>query len=186
MNGQTILFLEREGGSRMVQAGDMVDPAYRVEAIERNRALLRYLPLDVVQVMAFGAGGMEQAAPPPIAALGRGPLFVELPEEVQVGREHSIALGITPGSGAASATIELTYDAEALSVSGARIVQPGRALVEVSAQDATRAKELRLRAIAQTTAQTEIGIAVTAFDAQGKRVELPGIPTQHVVTLIDY
>jgi hypothetical protein len=185
VSGKAILFLEREGGSRMVQAGDTVDTAYRVEAIERNRVLLRYLPLDVVQVMAFGAGGMEQAAIPLLAPLARGPLFVELPDAVPLGVELPVALGIPPGSAAARATIELTYDAEVLSLSGARIVRPGRALVEVSAQDATRAKEIRLRAIAETTEHTEIGIVVTAFDAQGKSVEVRGIPALHTVNFIE-
>src|SRR5687768_1027094 len=53
VNGKAIVFLEQQHRSVMVAAGDIVDGAYRVEAVQRDRALLRYLPLDVVQVMPF-------------------------------------------------------------------------------------------------------------------------------------
>lgn len=186
VNGQAIVFLELPHHSVMLAAGDLVDGAYRVEAIERNRVLLRYLPLDVLQPLSFGAGGEAlPAGRPALPPSARGPLFVNLPDEVPLGEERPLLFGIAPGSAAARASIEIDYDEQELSVSGARIVRPGKALVEVSAQDPTRAKEIRLRAIAATALHAEIGIAVTAFDAQGKRIEVRSIPALHIVNLID-
>ena len=181
VNGKWIVFLEQKHRSFMVGPGDLIDGAYRVEAVERNRALLRYLPLDVVQVLPFGGAGEAPAAAPV-----RGPLFVHVPEQLLLGRERAVPVGIAPGSGAAKATIELTYDAQVLSVRGAKIVQPGKAVVEVNAaQPATPASQLRMKPIVEEGAQTEIGVHVTAFDGQGKKLELRGIPAVHVVNLID-
>jgi hypothetical protein len=185
VNGKAVLFLDRQHRSVMVGIGEVVEGMYRVEAVERNRAVLRYLPLDVAQVMAFGsAGAVAQPAVPAVPPLARGPLFVNVPGELPLGRELPVALGIPPGSAAAKATIEITYDADALSISGAKILRPGRALVEVNATP-TPSKHVHLKAIAEEAVQTEIGIEVIAFDAQGKSVEIRGLPAQHIISLGD-
>jgi hypothetical protein len=188
VNGKPIVFLEQKHRSVMVARGDVVDGAYRVEAVERNRALLRYLPLDVVQVLPFGAAG--EANLPALASVdsaAQAPLFVHVPDRLLLGRERPLPVGIAPGSPAAKATVEVTYDAEVLRVRGAKIVQPGKAVLEVSAaQPLAPTSQLRVKPIVEEGAQTtEIGIHVTAFDRQGKKLEVRGIPAVHVIDLID-
>jgi hypothetical protein len=183
VNGRAVLFLERQNQSVPVHVGDVVQGLYRIEALERNHAVLRYLPLDVPQVMAYRSPGLPEPLvatfPPP----AQGPLFVNLPDEAPLGQEVQVALGIPPGSPAARATIELTYDAAVLSVTGARIVRPGRALIEVSKADPAGSKQIRLKAIAEETVLTEIGIEVTALDAYGKSIAV-AIPAQHLISLV--
>jgi hypothetical protein len=186
LNGKAILFLEQKHRSVMVARGDVVDGAYRVEALEPNRALLRFLPLDVVQVLPFGAAGA--AAFPAMAsapAYAQAPLYLQVPDQLLLGRERTVPVGIVPGSPASNATIELTYDAEVLSVRGAKILHPGKAVVEVSATQVPSANSLRVKPIVEEGLQTEIGIHVTAFDGQGKKLEVHGIPAVHVISLID-
>ena len=187
LNGKAIVFLEQKHRSLMVGPGDLIDGAYRVEAVERTRALLRYLPLDVVQVLPFGPGGESNLpAVASIASPAQAPLFVHVPDKLLLGRERPLPVGIAPGSPAAKATIEVTYDAGVLSVRGAKIVQPGKAVVEVSAaQPLQPANQLRVKPIVEEGVQTEIGIHVTAFDGQGKKLEVRGIPAVHVINLID-
>lgn len=183
VNGKAIVFLDHQHRSVMVGAGDIVEGAYRVEAVERDRALLRYLPLDVVLVMPFGPAGA--VAQPVVAAapqFARDPLFVNVPDQVPLGQARPLALAIPPGSAAAKATIDLTYDADALAITGAKIVRPGRARVEMNAQTQTPS-QVQLKAVAEESVQTEIGIEVMAVDAQGKSVEVRGIPAQHIISL---
>ena len=186
VDGEAVLFLDRENRTLLVQVGDVVDGAYRVESLVHNRAVLRYLPLDMPQVLAFGGEGTPEPAPVVVATpqRPRDPLLVNVPDAAPFGKEVPLALAIPPGSPAAKATVELTYDAEALSVLGARVVRPGRALVEVNAQDTTRASQVRLKPIGEETVLTEISIEVTAVDAQGKSVEVR-VPSQHFISLVE-
>jgi len=186
VDGEAVLFLDRENRTLLVQVGDVVDGAYRVESLVHNRAVLRYLPLDMPQVLAFGGEGTSEPAPVMVAAPQRrqDPLLVNVPDAAPFGKEVPLALAIPSGSPAAKATVDLTYDAEALSVLGARVVRPGRALVEVNAQDTTRASQVRLKPIGEETVLTEISIEVTAVDAQGKSVEVRA-PSQHFISLVE-
>jgi hypothetical protein len=179
VNGKPVLFLERANRSLLVEVGDIVDGTYRLEALERNRAVLRYLPMDTAQVMVFGSP--EMASPAPAVARQRlqGPLIVDVPDEVPVDREVAVVLGIPPGSTAAKATVQLNYDENALSITGARIVRPGRVVVEVSSQDPTPSKELRLKALDTQASSTEIGIDVMAVDAQGRSLAVR-LPPHHI------
>ena len=93
-----------------------------------------------------------------------------------------MAVTIPPGSAAAKATLELTYDAEALSVIGAKVVRPGRAVFEVSTQDRGASNRLRLKAIGEENALTEISIEAIAFDARGQNVPVR-LPSQHIISL---
>ena len=181
VDGTPFLFLDSPGRSRMVHVGDTVDGAYQVESIQRNRAALRYLPLGVLQVMAFGQPG-EPDRLPTVAVVAQGPLVVNVPEEAPLGREIPVAVTIPPGSAAAKATLELTYDAEALSVIGAKVVRPGRAVFEVSTQDRGASNRLRLKAIGEENALTEISIEAIAFDARGQNVPVR-LPSQHIISL---
>jgi hypothetical protein len=179
VNGKPVLFLERDNRSLLVEVGDIVDGTYRLEALERNRAVLRYLPMDTAQVMAFGSHEMASPAPAMARQRLQGPLIVDVPDELPVDREVPVVLGIPPGSMAAKATVQLNYDENALSVIGARIVRPGRAVVEVSAQDPTPSKALRLKALETQASSTEIGIDVMAFDAQGRSLAVR-LPPHHI------
>jgi hypothetical protein len=42
-----------------------------------------------------------------------------------------------------------------------------------------------MKPIVEEGAQTEIGVHVTVFDGQGKKLEAHGIPAVHVINLID-
>jgi len=183
VNGKAVLFLEWDNRSLLVHVGDVVDGTYSVESVAHNGAVLRYLPLDATQVLAFDAGDVPQAVIAAAPKVPQGPLFVSVPDEAPLGQEVPVALGIPPGSLAAKATIELTYDAEALSVVGAKLLRPGRALVEINAQDATPSNQLRFKAIGEETTLTEIGIQVTAVDAQGKSVAVR-VPSQHTISFV--
>jgi hypothetical protein len=162
-----------------VQVGDVIDGAYRVETLERNRAVLRYLPMDIAQVMVFGSPEMTRPAPDLARQRLQGPLIVDVPDEVPLNREVPVVLGIPLGSVAAKATVQLNYDANALSVIGAKIVRPGRAVVEVSAQDGARSKELRLKPLSTEVSSTEIAIDVMAFDAKGESLAVR-LPPHHI------
>ena len=176
LGNAAVVFLEKQGRSTIARVGDVVDGAYKVEAIERDRAVLRYIPYDVAQIMPFAPAGASPSAP-------TAPLFVKLPEEIPLGRESTLEIGIPRGSAAAKATVEVAYDAEVLRVSGAKIIRPGRAVVEMSAQEQSRSKELRLKPIGQVGTQTELVIEVNAFDAKGKSVEVR-VP-EHTVSLVE-
>jgi hypothetical protein len=179
VNGKPVLFLERDSRSTRVEIGDIVDGVYRLEVLERNRAVLRYLPMDSAQVMVFGSP--ETTGPAPAVARQRlqGPLLVEVPDQVPLNREVAVVLGIPPGSLAARATVQINYDENALSVVGAQIVRPGRAVVEVNARDPAPSKELRLKALDTQASSTEIGIDVMAFDAQGRSLAVR-LPPHHI------
>jgi len=182
LDGKPVLFLERESRALAVRVGDLIDGVYRLESLGPNGALLRYLPLDASQMMAFTAGALAELAPAPKSA--QGSLILELPDQALLGQEVPLSLRIPPGSPAAKATVELTYDADTLSVLGAKVIRPGRAVIELAARDAMRGSQLRLKAIGGESVQTELGIAVLAFDAHGKSVAVE-VPPQHVITLVE-
>ena len=71
VNGTPVLFLERRNESVMVRAGDVLG-SYRVEAIQAGRAILRYLPLDIAQVLVFGSPGVV-------------PAILQVPDEAPLG-----------------------------------------------------------------------------------------------------
>lgn len=179
VNGKRTLFLDRGSRSLRVEVGDIVDGAYRVEAIEQNRAVLRYLALDIAQVMVFGAPEATSTAPAVATRRLQGPLLLEVPDELPSDQEVPVVLGIPPGSRAAKATVQFDFDENALSIIGAQIVRPGRAVVEVSAQDAPPKRELRLKSLSTEATSTEIAIDVTAFDAQGERLAVR-LPPHHI------
>jgi hypothetical protein len=180
VNGKRVLFLERDNhSSLLVQVGDIVDGTYRVDALDPNRAVLRYLPMNIAQVMVFGSPETTRPLAAAIPPRIRGPLIVDVPDEVPMDREVAVVLGIPPGSLAAKATVQFNYDENALSVTGAKIVRPGRAVVEVSAQDPAPSKELRLKALDTQASSTEIGIDIMAVDAQGQSLAVK-LPPHHV------
>src|SRR5688572_15789295 len=65
--GKPIVFLKRGDKSFMVSAGDTLEGTYAVEALERDRLVLRYLPLAIRQVLPYEGGAqlpVEVAATP--------------------------------------------------------------------------------------------------------------------------
>ena len=178
------VYLARDGrSSAMVSVGDTIDGAYRVENVERDHAVLRYLPLGTRQVLMYQAG----AEVPPELTAAAGPsgpveLQVDMPAEVVLGHEFVVTV-LVPGGGALKATIEVGYDPEVLSMVGAGLPRPGgRAVVELASGSTPRA-QLRFKVLADTPAPTEIALQLNATDASGKRVPVR-TPTAHTVNLV--
>jgi hypothetical protein len=151
--------------------------------VERDHAVLRYLPLGTRQVMMYQAGA---EVPPELAAAPSASrpveLQVDMPAEVVLGHEFVVTV-VLPGAGALKATIEVSYDPEVLRMVGAGLPRPGgRAVVEV-ASGSTPSAQIRFKVLADTPASTEIALQVNASDAGGKRVPLWTQKT-HTVSLV--
>ena len=174
VNGKPVLFLERDNESFLVQVDDIFQQAYRLERVERNYAVLRYLPLDAAQVLPFNAASPAGHKPT---------VFVDVPDEVTIGQEFPLALLLASGSGAVRATVEVTFDAKAFSISGARVVGPGRAVVEVSGGEGDTERQLRLKPLTQHDGIFELGIEVNAFDQLGESID-SGSPAQRTISVI--
>jgi hypothetical protein len=54
--GETIAVLSRANQNYIVRAGEKIDAAYLLETIENDKVIVRYLPLDVAQVLPFASG----------------------------------------------------------------------------------------------------------------------------------
>jgi hypothetical protein len=183
VQGKPFVYLKRQERSFMVSPGDTLEGTYSVEAVERDHAVLRYLPLGTRQVMMYQAG----AEVPPGLAAAASPsrpleLQVDMPAEVILGQEFVVSV-VLPGAGALKATVEVGYDPEVLSMVGAGLPRPGgRAVVEVASGSTPRA-QLRFKVLADTPASTDIALQVNATDASGKRVPV-WTPGAHTVSLV--
>jgi hypothetical protein len=60
--GETIVVLSKESQNYIVRAGEKLDGTYVLEAVESDKLIIRYLPLDTAQVLSF-ATGAPAAAP---------------------------------------------------------------------------------------------------------------------------
>jgi hypothetical protein len=60
--GAIIAVLMRQDREHIVQAGDTLDGIYRIEAIDDERVVLKYLPLGTRQTLSFGAPGAPVSA----------------------------------------------------------------------------------------------------------------------------
>jgi hypothetical protein len=182
VHGKSFVYLKRQDHSFMVSPGDVLEGTYSVEAVERDHAVLRYLPLGTRQVMMYQAGA---EVPPGLVAAGPSrplELQVDMPAEVVLGQEFVVSV-ILPGAGALKATVEVGYDPEVLSMVGAGLPRPGgRAVVEVASGSTPRA-QLRFKVLADTPASTDIALQVNATDASGKRVPV-WTPGAHTVSLV--
>jgi hypothetical protein len=181
VQGKSFLYLKREDRSFMVSPGDTLEGTYAIEAVQRDHAVLRYLPLGTRQVMMYQAGA---EVPPELAAATASrpvELQVDMPAEVVLGHEFVVTV-VLPG-GALRATVEVSYDAEVLSMVGAGLPRPGgRAVVEVAGGSTPRA-QLRFKLLADTPVSTDIALQVNATDAGGKRVPV-WTPAAHTVSLV--
>lgn len=183
VQGKSFVYLKRQERSFMVSPGDTLEGTYSVEAVERDHAVLRYLPLGTRQVMMYQAG----AEVPPGLAAAAGPtrpleLQVDMPAEVVLGQEFVVSV-VLPGAGALKATVEVGYDPEVLRMVGAGLPRPGgRAVVEVTSGSTPHA-QLRFKVLADSPASTDIALQVNATDAGGKRVPV-WTPKAHTVSLV--
>ena len=183
LQGKSFVYLKRQDRSFLVSAGDTLEGTYSVEAVARDHAVLRYLPLGTRQVLMYQAG----AEVPPELAAAPSPsrpvaLQVDMPTEVVVGQEFVVSVAL-PGGGALKATVEVGYDTEVLRMVGAGMARPsGRAVVEVASGSTPRA-ELRFKVLADTPASTDIALRVNATDASGRRVPV-WTPTAYTVSLV--
>jgi len=181
VQGKSFVYLKRQDQSFMVSPGDMLEGTYSVEAVERDHAVLRYLPLDTRQVMMYQVGA---EVPPALAAGPSRPLElqVDMPAEVILGQEFVVSV-VLPGGGALKGNVEVGYDPEVLSMVGAGLPRPGgRAVVEV-ASGSTPHAQLRFKVLADSPASTDIALQVNATDAGGKRVPV-WTPKAHTVSLV--
>lgn len=67
--GETIVVLARDRQHYIAHAGDKLDGTYLLETIDGDKVVLRYLPLNIAQVLPFTSG----AAPP--GGVPRAPTF---------------------------------------------------------------------------------------------------------------
>ena len=182
VQGKSFVYLKRQDHSFMVSPGDVLEGTYSVEAVERDHAVLRYLPLGTRQVMMYQAGA---EVPPGLAAASPSrplEMQVDMPAEVVLGQEFVVSV-VLPGAGALKATVEVGYDPEVLSMVGAGLPRPGgRAVVEVASGGTPRA-QLRFKVLADSPASTDIALQVNATDATGKRVPV-WTPKAHTVSLV--
>jgi hypothetical protein len=181
LQGKRFVYLARQGGSSaMVSIGDTIDGIYRIEALARDHAVLRYLPLGTQQVLMYQAGAevpADLAAAPSISRPAG--LQVDMPAEVVLGQEFVVTV-LVPGGGALKATIEVRYDPEVLRMVGAGLARPGgRAVIAV----AGGSTPLRFRVLADSPASTDIALQVNATDANGKRVPV-WTQKAHTVSLV--
>lgn len=54
--GETIVVLARDRQHYIVHAGENLDGTYVLESIDNDRLVIRYLPLNVAQVLSFSSG----------------------------------------------------------------------------------------------------------------------------------
>lgn len=179
LQGKSFVFLKRQNRTFMVSAGDTLEGTYAVETVARDRVVLRYLPLEIRQVMMYatGAEAPELADTPeahPVA------LQVDMPAEVVLGQEFVVTVSL-PGAGPVKATVEVAYDVEVLSLVGAK-QRRGREIVEVTGAGTPRA-QLRFKVLADSPASTDINLQANATDKSGKRVPV-STPSTYSVSLV--
>lgn len=182
LQGKSFVFLKRQNRTFTVSAGDTLEGTYAVETVARDRVVLRYLPLEIRQVLMYATGA---EAPPDVAAapkLGQSvALQVDMPAEVVLGEEFVVTVGLP--AGALKATVEVVYDAEVLRMVGAKQRRPGRAIVEVAGGSSATRAQVRFKVLADVPVSTEIDLQVNATDANGKRVAVSA-PSAHTVSLV--
>lgn len=62
-NDETLIVLSKQRENVLVRGGETLDDIYRVESVGESELVLRYLPLDVTQVLSFSKP--QRAAAPP-------------------------------------------------------------------------------------------------------------------------
>ena len=192
----------------VVQAGDMIDGAYRVETVGDRTMTLTYLALKLPQELAIGetssslamadaapsvqpAGTVASSAPLPApiqsrttaVPSGQVPLVLAAPSRVTTGNELTVSLGLPPGSGARDARVELAFDPKVLVAVDGPSPGNGRMTIDLSSAAAPLA-QVRFRVIAQSPTTTRIGIEqATATDARGASLSIAS-PGAHSVEIV--
>jgi len=178
LQGKSFVFLKRQNRTFTVSAGDTLEGTYAVETVARDRVVLRYLPLEIRQVLMYATGA---EAPPEVAGAPETrpvALQVDMPAEVVLGQEFVVTVSL-PGAG--KATVEVAYDVEVLSLVGAK-QRRGREIVEVTGAGTPRA-QLRFKVLADSPASTDINLQANATDKSGKRVPV-STPSTYSVSLV--
>ena len=178
LQGKSFVFLKRQNRTFTVSAGDTLEGTYAVETVARDRVVLRYLPLEIRQVLMYATGA---EAPPEVAGAPETrpvALQVDMPAEVVLGQEFVVTVSL-PGAG--KATVEVAYDVEVLRLVGAK-QRRGREIVEVTGAGTPRA-QLRFKVLADSPASTDINLQANATDKSGKRVPV-STPSTYSVSLV--
>jgi hypothetical protein len=179
VQGKRFVLLKREERSFRAGPGDTLEGTYSVEAVARDHAVLRYLPLGIRQVLMYQPGAEmpaelaeETAASRPLA------LQVEMPAEVVLGQEFVVTFSL-PGPSPAKATVEVGYDVEVLRLFGAK-QRRGRETVELAGAGGA---QLRFKVVADSPAPTDINVQANATDTSGKRVPV-STPSTYTISLV--
>ena len=192
------VFLTDGNRNWAVRPDDTIDGAYRVDAIGDRAITLTYLALDVRQEVAIGtAPGVLQSvsasplsealpatvAPPSAVLAGETRLLLAAPSRVAAGNELVVSVGLLPGGPVRDARVELGYDPKVLAAVGAPGQGAGRVSVALAGASGPLA-QVRFRVIAQSPAETQIGVEnATGTDARGGSVSIV-TPGAHRVTIV--
>ena len=147
---ETVVFLTRQDRNYIVRSGETLEGRYRVEAIEEERLVVNYLPLNMRQTLTFksAAGPSSEstqasAHDPTELALsdeasdqlsssdrtdGRDPiaLLVAVPGQAPIGSEFSVRLGVPAGNDVAVARMRLAYDPKLINPVATAAANTGR------------------------------------------------------------
>ena len=63
--GQTIVVLSRDNQHYIAQAGEQLDASYVLESVDKDRLVIRYVPLGIAQTLPFASGAPEVSARAP-------------------------------------------------------------------------------------------------------------------------
>ena len=181
VQGKRFVLLKREAQGFKASPGDTLEGTYAVEAVARDHAVLRFLPLGVRQVLMYQEGAELPAELAEEPAAGRPlALQVGMPAEVVLGQEFVVTFSL-PGASGAKATVEVGYDVEVLSLFDAK-QRRGRAIVELAGAGARQA-QLRFKVLADSPASTEIIFQANATDTSGKHVPI-STPSTYTISLV--
>jgi hypothetical protein len=188
-NGRMTVFLVRDHYPYAARLGQDLDHEYRVDAIEANHAVLRYMPLGTRHVLVFSTEPLPFIPDETPASPRRD--FVALtfsaPNQIAVEQDFLVGVGMQASPGlSASATVELSYDAALLKPfegpsSGGRMSVNVNASGEEGGEN--KPAVMRFHVLTVNPQITRIEINVQARDADGRAVEIRA-PDSHALRII--
>jgi len=199
---ETVVFLSRQDQNYIVRSGERLEDLYRVEAIEEDRLVVKYLPLGIRQTLAFeSAAGTSsdstQASAHELTELAlsdeasdqssssdrtdvRDPvaLLVAVPSQAPIGGEFSVRLGIPAGNDSTQARVVLAYDPKLVSPVDAAAANNGRLSLDLRGPGVVGAAappptDIRFQVVATKPTATRLRIEnPSATDIDGNALPL--------------
>jgi hypothetical protein len=199
---ETVVFLTRQDRNYIVRSGETLEGRYRVEAIEEERLVVNYLPLNMRQTLTFksAAGPSSESTqasahdPTELAlsdeasdqisssdrADGRDPvaLLVAVPGQAPIGSEFSVRLGVPAGNDSTQARVVLAYNPKLVSPVDAAAANNGRLSLDLRGPGVVGAAappptDIRFRVVATKPAATRLRIEnPSATDIDGNALPL--------------